>query len=86
LNGTASAVPEAVRDLKGKGRANEREELEAKEAGKDPADLAREEWAKEWAEYPLAASHVRSPPRSYFEVRSVLFALLSLRTDVSPIR
>jgi len=86
LDGTASVVSEAVRDLKGKGRANEREELEAKEAGKDPADLAREEWAKEWEEYPLAASHVRSPPRSYFEVRRVLSALLSLRTDVSPLQ
>ncbi|GAA5974666.1 hypothetical protein JCM5350_001238 [Sporobolomyces pararoseus] len=54
-------------DLKGKGRANETGLKSSTEKPLNAADLARAEWTKEWAEYPLAASHVRSPPRSYFE-------------------
>ncbi|GAA5883249.1 hypothetical protein JCM16303_007328 [Sporobolomyces ruberrimus] len=48
---------------KGKGKASE---LGNVEAVPDAADLARDQWAKDWEEYPLAASHVRSPPKSYF--------------------
>ena len=35
---------------------------------KSQAELDREEWAKEWAEYPIAAAHVRSPPKEHFKV------------------
>jgi len=35
---------------------------------KSQAELDREEWAREWAEYPIAAAHVRSPPKEHFKV------------------
>ncbi|GAA5927814.1 uncharacterized protein JCM15063_006001 [Sporobolomyces koalae] len=62
---------------KGKGKA-----LVSEQGGASAADLARQEWAREWAEYPLAAAHVRSPPQSHFEASSFLRVLrVPLRFD-----
>ncbi|GAA5955025.1 hypothetical protein JCM3765_003164 [Sporobolomyces pararoseus] len=67
LDASSEGGPLTSGDLKGKGRAKQSETGSSTEKQLDAADLARAEWAKEWAEYPLAASHVRSPPRSHFE-------------------
>jgi len=45
-------------------RGSEGERIESK----SQAELDREEWAREWAEYPIAAAHVRSPPKEHFKV------------------
>ncbi|GAA5839467.1 hypothetical protein JCM3766R1_003554 [Sporobolomyces carnicolor] len=51
-------------DVKGKGKALDGSRTIT--TG-DVAEKARRDWAADWEEYPLAASHVRSPPRQYFE-------------------
>ncbi|GAA5893321.1 uncharacterized protein JCM6883_007632 [Sporobolomyces salmoneus] len=67
--GGGEQVGTRLEDVKGsgKGKAKEADYATVPPQANKSAERARAEWAKEWEEYPIAASHVRSPPRSHFE-------------------
>ncbi|GAA6060919.1 hypothetical protein JCM10212_003953 [Sporobolomyces blumeae] len=64
----SASVETSARSTDSRSDAGTTRDLDAgTRAAKSPAERARDEWLQEWAEHPIAAGHVRTPPLEVFE-------------------